>query len=512
MKFTDLGLSPEVLKAVEEAGYTEPTPIQEKAIPYVFMGRDLLGCAQTGTGKTASFTLPMIDILASGRARARMPRSLILEPTRELAAQVAESFEVYGKYNALSKALLIGGSSITEQEKKLERGVDVLIATPGRLLDLFERGRILLAGVKILVIDESDRMLDMGFIPDVERIVGLLPKIRQTMFFSATMPPEIRRLADAFLMNPKEVAVDPPSSAAETVVQSLVKIAGERKDKRAALRALVRAEAVKSALVFCNRKRDVDILFRSLKKHEFSVAALHGDMAQPVRMDTLARFKNGEFQLLVCSDVAARGLDLPEVSHVFNFDVPIHAEDYVHRIGRTGRAGRAGRSITLALPEEARALAAVAGLLGHPIPEMAVDSVDGWSGGDPAPRDGRRRRARKRPADKPRGKPTARNVPPESRNGADRRPAKTAAPRAEPHRAEPAKAAPKERAPKEQARQERVPREQAPKERARQEQAPRERAAKERAPKERPAAAPSRPSEPFGEHTPAFMLRPVDIA
>ncbi len=498
MKFTDLGLSPEVLKAVDEAGYTKPTPIQEKAIPYVLMGRDLLGCAQTGTGKTASFTLPMIDILASGRARARMPRSLILEPTRELAAQVAESFEVYGKYNALSKALLIGGSSITEQERKLERGVDVLIATPGRLLDLFERGRILLAGVKILVIDESDRMLDMGFIPDVERIVGLLPKIRQTMFFSATMPPEIRLLADAFLMNPKEVAVDPPSSAADTVVQSLVKIAGERKDKRAALRALVRAEAVKSALVFCNRKRDVDILFRSLKKHDFSVAALHGDMAQPVRTDTLARFKNGEFQLLVCSDVAARGLDLPEMSHVFNFDVPIHAEDYVHRIGRTGRAGRAGRSITLALPEEARALAAIVGLLGHPIPEMTADGVAGWTGGDPSPRGGRRRRTRKRTSDQPRGTPTARNVAPEtaqsrsagtqapeSRNGADRRPAKTAPTRAEPRRAEPARAAPKE-------------------------PALRERTPVERTPKERPAAAPSRPSEPFGEHTPAFLLRPVD--
>ncbi len=513
MKFTDLGLSPEVLKAVEEAGYTEPTPIQEKAIPLVLMGRDLLGCAQTGTGKTASFTLPMIDILASGRARARMPRSLILEPTRELAAQVAESFEVYGKYNTLSKALLIGGSSITEQERRLERGVDVLIATPGRLLDLFERGRILLAGVKILVIDESDRMLDMGFIPDVERIVGLLPKIRQTMFFSATMPPEIRRLADAFLMNPKEVAVDPPSSAAETVVQSLVKIAGEREDKRAALRALVRAEAVKSALVFCNRKRDVDILFRSLKKHQFSVAALHGDMAQPVRMDTLARFKNGEFQLLVCSDVAARGLDLPEVSHVFNFDVPIHAEDYIHRIGRTGRAGRAGRSITLALPEEARALAAINVLLGRPISEITADGIDGWSGGDPPPRDGRRRRARKRPGDKPRATPAAssappaRNDPPESRNGTDRRSAKTAPRRADPRQADPRQAEPEEQAPREQARQERAPRE-----RSHQERPPRERARQERAPKERPVAAPSRASEPFGDHTPAFMLRPVDIA
>ncbi len=462
MNFTDLGLSPEVLRAVGEAGYVEPTPIQEKAIPYVLMGRDILGCAQTGTGKTASFTLPMIDILASGRARARMPRSLILEPTRELAAQVSESFEVYGKYNALSKALLIGGSSITEQEKTLGRSVDVLIATPGRLLDLFGRGRILLADVKILVIDESDRMLDMGFIPDVERIVSLLPKTRQTLFFSATMPPEIRRLADAFLMNPKELAVDPPSSAADTVAQSLVKVAGERKEKRAALRSVLRAEDVKSALVFCNRKRDVDILFRSLKKHAFSVAALHGDMAQPVRTETLARFKDGAVHLLVCSDVAARGLDLPEVSHVFNFDVPVHAEDYVHRIGRTGRAGRAGRSITLALPEEARALAAITGLLGHPIPEITAHGIDGWTDGDLPARSGRRRRARKRSDDKRETKPA-------------------------PARARTTKTEIKE-------------------------QAPRTQAAKNHGPKERPAARPKHTSESFGEHTPAFMLRPVIVA
>jgi len=341
------------------------------------------------------------------------------------------------------------------------------------------------------------------------------------MFFSATMPPEIRRLADAFLMNPKEVAVDPPSSAADTVVQSLVKIAGERKNKRAALRALVRAEAVKSALVFCNRKRDVDILFRSLKKHEFSVAALHGDMAQPVRMDTLARFKNGEFQLLVCSDVAARGLDLPEVSHVFNFDVPIHAEDYVHRIGRTGRAGRAGRSIMLALPEEARALAAVTGLLGYPISEMTADGVDGWSGGDPPPREGRGRRTRKRGSDKPRGTSAAGNDAPETaqsqpagsqapegrnrpegRDRTDRHPAKSAPHRAEPHRAEPHQAEPHRAEPGKTAPEEQAPRE----------QTPREQTPRERAPMKRPAAAPSQPSEPFGEHTPAFMLRPVDLA
>ncbi|RMD61819.1 MAG: DEAD/DEAH box helicase, partial [Alphaproteobacteria bacterium] len=381
MTFADLGLSPEVLKAVEEAGYMAPTPIQAQAIPYVLMGRDVLGCAQTGTGKTASFTLPMIDILAAGRAKARMPRSLILTPTRELAAQVAENFEIYGKCSRLSMALLTGGTSLADQERKLDRGVDVLIATPGRLLDLFERGKILLADVKILVIDEADRMLDMGFIPDVERIVALLPKIRQTLFFSATMPPEVRRLADAFLMNPKEISVDPPSSAAETVVQRLVKVRGDQKQKRAALRGLLSRDDVTSALIFCNRKRDVDIVYKSLKRHGFDVAALHGDMSQPARTETLAQFKAGTVRLLVCSDVAARGLDIPAVSHVFNFDVPIHAEDYIHRIGRTGRAGRSGHAFTLALPGEAKALAAVIRLLGKPIPEADFDGLDleSWS-------------------------------------------------------------------------------------------------------------------------------------
>jgi superfamily II DNA/RNA helicase len=394
MTFEDLGLSPEVLKAVQDVGYTTPTPIQEKAIPVVLMGRDVLGCAQTGTGKTAGFTLPMIDILSSGRARARMPRSLIIAPTRELAAQVSENFELYGKHGKLSMALLIGGSSFVEQEQKLNRGVDVLIATPGRLIDLFERGKILLADVKILVIDEADRMLDMGFMPDVERIVGLLPKIRQTLFFSATMPPEIRRLADKFLINPKEISVDPPASAAQTVTQGLVKLRGAAKEKRAALRSLLRAEDVKSALVFCNRKRDVDIVFRSLERHQFSVAALHGDMAQPVRMETLQKFKDAKVQILVCSDVAARGLDIPAVSHVFNFDVPSNPEDYVHRIGRTGRAGRSGKAFTLALPEENKYLANVVSMLGMPIPPVTVEVSEDWSAEEAD--DGGRDRGRRR--------------------------------------------------------------------------------------------------------------------
>jgi superfamily II DNA/RNA helicase len=373
MNFSDLGLSEEVLAAVAAAGYTAPTPIQEQAIPYVLMGRDVLGCAQTGTGKTAGFTLPMIDILAAGRARARMPRSLIIEPTRELAAQVSEAFEIYGKHNKLSMALLIGGESFTDQERKLDRGVDVLIATPGRLIDLYERGKILLSDVKLLVIDEADRMLDMGFIPDVERIVGLLPRIRQTLFFSATMPPEIRRLADAFLMNPKEVSVAPPASPAALVEQALLVI--EPEQKREVLRSLIRAQDVKNAIIFCNRKRDVDILTRSLVRHGFDAAALHGDMPQSKRTETLERFRNSEIRLLVASDVAARGLDVQGMSHVFNFDVPIHAEDYVHRIGRTGRAGREGHAFTLAAPEDGRFVKAIEDMIGKAIPQTTVEGI-----------------------------------------------------------------------------------------------------------------------------------------
>jgi len=387
MTFSDLGLSEDVLRAVADAGYVEPTPIQRQAIPVVLMGRDVLGCAQTGTGKTASFTLPMIEILAAGRAKARMPRSLILEPTRELAAQVAEAVEVYGKYHKLNKALLIGGESMTDQIRVLDRGVDVLIATPGRLLDMFERGRLLLNDVKILVIDEADRMLDMGFIPDVEKIVSLVSRIRQTLFFSATMPPEIRRLADAFLSNPKEITVSPPATAAATVTQGLCMVQAPRdskpgsgaKEKRAVLRRLVESEEVRSALVFCNRKRDVSVVWRSLARHGYSAGQLHGDMAQASRTETLAAFKRGEIRLLVCSDVAARGLDVQDMSHVFNFDVPTHAEDYIHRIGRTGRAGREGKAFTIALPEERKYLAGIARMLGHEIPrvDLATMTVPG---------------------------------------------------------------------------------------------------------------------------------------
>ena len=384
MIFDDLGLSNEVLKAVNDAGYTEPTPIQEKAIPHILMGRDILGCAQTGTGKTASFTLPMIDILATGRARARMPRTMILEPTRELATQVAENFDVYGKYTSLAKALIIGGESMGEQVKILDRGVDVLIATPGRLLDLFDRGGMILNDVKILVIDEADRMLDMGFIPDVEKIVSLIPKIRQTLFFSATMPPEIKRLADAFLMNPREITVAPPATPVEKIVQGLIMVDhntkrdmdGLAKKKREALRKLMAEDNVRNALIFCNRKRDVDILHKSLVKHGHDAARLHGDMSQPARTETMNKFKAGEIAILVCSDVAARGLDIDDLSHVLNFDVPMHAEDYVHRIGRTGRAGRDGRAFTLAWREDRKYIDAIEKLIGKRIPLLEMGKIN----------------------------------------------------------------------------------------------------------------------------------------
>src|SRR3954452_9281423 len=368
MPFSKLGVSAKVLAAVKAAGYPAPTPIQEQAIPHVLARRDVLGIAQTGTGKTAAFTLPMLTLLETGRARARMPRTLILEPTRELAAQVEESFERYGVNHRLSVTLIIGGVSFGDQDMKLARGTDVLIATPGRLLDHFERGKLLLTGVELLVIDEADRMLDMGFIPDIERIVKLVPFTRQTLFFSATMPPEIQRLADAFLHNPVKVEVARAASTASTITQRLVATGREDYEKRETLRGLIRnASDLQNAIVFCNRKRDVAVLHRSLQKHGFSAVALHGDMDQHARMAALDSFRTGEMPILVASDVAARGLDIPAVSHVFNYDIPHHAEDYVHRIGRTGRAGRSGQSFTLVGPGDEKSLSAIEKLIGQQV-------------------------------------------------------------------------------------------------------------------------------------------------
>ncbi|MEO8176207.1 MAG: DEAD/DEAH box helicase [Sphingomicrobium sp.] len=373
MSFADLGLSDELLRAVTDSGYTEPSPIQRGVIPSVLMGKDIVGIAQTGTGKTAGFVLPMIDILAQDRARARMPRSLILEPTRELAAQVAENFEKYGKYHKLSMALLIGGVQMGDQVKALEKGVDVLIATPGRLMDLFGRGKIMLNDCKLLVIDEADRMLDMGFIPDIEEICSKLPKTRQTLLFSATMPPPIQKLATKFLNDPKRVEATRPATANVNIDQRLVVVRPDK--KKDALRDILRSAEFKNAIVFSNRKTTVRELTTSLKRSGFSVGQIQGDMDQSSRIAEFDRFKSGEINILVASDVAARGLDVKGVSHVVNFDVPWQPDDYIHRIGRTGRAGMKGIAITLATAADADQVAAIEKLTGFKIARVGSDQV-----------------------------------------------------------------------------------------------------------------------------------------
>ncbi len=507
--FADIGLSESILRAVSEAGYIHPTPIQEQAIPIVLMGRDVLGCAQTGTGKTASFTLPMMDILAGSRAKARMPRSLILEPTRELALQVAEQFVKYGKYLNLTHALLIGGESMNDQRDVLDKGVDVLIATPGRLLDLFDRGRILMADCKLLVIDEADRMLDMGFIPDVERIVQIIPRLRQTLFFSATMAPEIRRLADAFLSNPKEITVSRPATVATTITTGIVYV--QPRDKREALRRLIRREQVQNALIFCNRKIEVDILYKSLKRHGFSVGALHGDMDQSARFATLSAFKANEIRLLVCSDVAARGLDIGGLSHVFNFDVPFHSEDYVHRIGRTGRAGREGHAYSIATADDAKLVTAIEKLTGAPIPRLEVEGLDPVTDEELAEAATRKRG---RPGSSSSSSPRS-----DSRGGdrgrgsRDRGPRRDSAPRPAREEAPRAEAAPREETPRPPRRSEndrgrrdessRPPRDEAPRMR---DERPRRDDRGDRG-RDRDDMGPA--VRGFGDSVPAFMLIPI---
>ncbi len=381
-KFSDLNLDPKVLKAIEEAGYESPTPIQAGAIPPALQGKDVLGIAQTGTGKTASFTLPMITMLAKGRARARMPRSLVLCPTRELAAQVAENFDTYTKHMKLTKALLIGGVSFKEQDQLIDKGVDVLIATPGRLLDHFERGKLLLTGVQIMVVDEADRMLDMGFIPDIEKIFSLTPFTRQTLFFSATMAPEIERITNTFLSAPERIEVARQATTGENIEQGVAMYKPSRKDregseKRRILRDLIdkEGESLTNAIIFCNRKTDVDVTAKSLKKYGYDAAPIHGDLDQSQRTRTLDGFREGALKILVASDVAARGLDVPSVSHVFNFDVPSHAEDYVHRIGRTGRAGRKGKAMMICVPRDEKNLADIEKLVEREIPRIELPSA-----------------------------------------------------------------------------------------------------------------------------------------
>jgi superfamily II DNA/RNA helicase len=494
MSFADLGLSTKVLAAVEASGYTTPTPIQSQAIPHVLNRRDVLGIAQTGTGKTAAFTLPMLTLLEKGRARARMPRMLILEPTRELAAQVEEAFSRYGINHNLSVALLIGGVSFGDQDAKIARGVDVLIATPGRLLDHFERGKLLLTGVELFVIDEADRMLDMGFIPDIERLCKLVPFTRQTLFFTATMPPEIKRITEQFLSNPVQVEVARPATAAATITQALVATGGTPALKRETLRKLIRsAENLQNAIIFCNRKTEVALLHKSLVRHGFPAVALHGDMDQRSRMAALESFRNGEMKILVASDVAARGLDIPEVSHVYNFDVPVHAEDYVHRIGRTGRAGRQGWAFSLVSGADTKHVSAIESLIGKPI-EWVGEPAAAGEDGDPIRRRGRRERPDSKAAGERRGtKPESARQPKETKDDVPARPARKDEPRDQKPRA----AAP--------VRPEARPSEGRP---------PRDVAAS--APRNTPRPArnhDSDRSEPsplgLGDHVPSFLLQPI---
>jgi superfamily II DNA/RNA helicase len=441
--FSQLGLSAETIKTIAETGYTVPTPIQEQAIPVALAGRDVLGIAQTGTGKTAAFTLPMIDRLAAGRARARMPRSLVLCPTRELADQVAAAFDKYAKGQKLTWALLIGGVSFSDQEKKLDRGVDVLIATPGRLLDHFERGKLLLTGVQIMVVDEADRMLDMGFIPDIERIFKLTPPSRQTLFFSATMPPEITRLTAQFLKDPTRIEATRPAMTADTITQKVVNIpTNDPKAKRMALRALIEGGDVVNGIVFCNRKTDVDIVAKSLAKHGVDALPIHGDLDQATRMRTLASFRDGGLKILVASDVAARGLDVPAVSHVFNYDVPFHAEDYVHRIGRTGRAGRLGEAFMIVTPADGKTYDKVIKLT-QKEPEFVTLDLD-WSSVES---DGERSRGGRGERSE-RSRPSGRGAPREDREAASSEGSpRDAAPRdASPREASPREAGPRDTA------------------------------------------------------------------
>jgi len=423
MTFADLGLSDQLLRAVEDSGYTEPTPIQRGAIPAVLMGKDLIGIAQTGTGKTAGFVLPMLDILHEGRSRARMPRSLILEPTRELAAQVAENFDKYGKYHPLSMALLIGGVQMGDQIKALEKGVDVLIATPGRLMDLFKRGKIMLNDCNLLVIDEADRMLDMGFIPDIEEICTKLPASRQTLLFSATMPPPIQKLASKFLNDPKRIEVARPATANVNIEQRLVEVASDK--KREALRDILRNEEFKNAIVFCNRKTTVRELATSLRRSGFAVGQIQGDMDQADRIAEFDRFKKGETNVLVASDVAARGLDVKGVSHVVNFDVPWQPDDYIHRIGRTGRAGMTGIAITLASRADSEAVGGIEKLLGHPIPRAKSGDRDS---AEQAPHPAK---AAKPARSEARAEPAKREKPARAEPPKQEKPAKTQAPKRE---------------------------------------------------------------------------------
>ncbi len=367
MKFEQLELNPLLLKAIQEAGYTVPSPIQQKAIPPVLTGRDLLGCAQTGTGKTAAFALPILQRLCQNQNKKHTHiRALILTPTRELALQIQESFVEYGKHLTLRSTVVFGGVGQNPQVLALKRGVDILVATPGRLLDLMQQGHIKLSHLEIFVLDEADRMLDMGFVHDVKKVMKVLPPKRQTLLFSATIPPEIATLADKLLHNPAKIMVTPVSSTVERIQQSVYMI--DKTNKKFLLAHLLRKEKITSTLVFTRTKHGADRVVKDLNRIGFHAKAIHGNKGQSARQEALAGLKNGSIQVLVATDIAARGLDISELSHVFNYDLPNIPQTYVHRIGRTGRAGRDGIAISFCTQEESAYLSDIEKLIKLKIP------------------------------------------------------------------------------------------------------------------------------------------------
>jgi ATP-dependent RNA helicase RhlE len=366
MTFQDLNLIEPILMALSAEGYTIPTPIQQQSIPFILAGRDLQGSAQTGTGKTAAFALPIIQLLHQQPRQRSGIRVLVLTPTRELAIQIDESFAAYGKFTKLRHSVIFGGVSQFHQVNALQRGVEILVATPGRLIDLIGQGYIDLRHLEVFVLDEADRMLDMGFIHDVKRVISFLPAKRQTLFFSATMPPPIRELAKSLLTNPARVEVAPPATTVEKIEQSLYHT--NKSDKPALLLHLLDKQVIPTALVFTRTKHGADRLVKHLQKNKIKSAAIHGNKSQPARQTALNNFKTGSLRVLVATDIAARGIDIDQLSHVFNYDLPEIPETYVHRIGRTGRAGKDGSAIAFCAPDEKGDLRAIEKLIGVKIP------------------------------------------------------------------------------------------------------------------------------------------------
>lgn len=366
MNFNNFGIIDPIIKAINDIGYSAATQIQKQAIPLILKGQDIIGCAQTGTGKTAAFALPVLQLLSSDTKKYKMPRALVLVPTRELAIQIDQSVAQYSKYIQINRLAIYGGVSQVAQVERLRKGVDVLVATPGRLMDLINQGHVSLSQIKVLILDEADSMLDMGFVHDIKRILKYIPQKRQTLFFSATMPPEIRKFANTILHHPAEINVSPVSSTAEKIVQSVSFV--EKKDKAAFLANVLRTSDVKQTLIFTRTKHGADRLVRILGKGGIPAASIHGNKSQTARQKALSSFKNGGINILIATDIAARGIDIQELPFVINYDLPVDSETYVHRIGRTGRAGKEGKALSLCSEEEKPTLLKIQKLIGFQLP------------------------------------------------------------------------------------------------------------------------------------------------